>query len=71
MLVWSLILGFAGDVKTRSITAFQRTYQTATNQTIVRSSFYDRFIPELRDHLTRARGGRGPLHDRTATHPVP
>lgn len=51
MLVWSLILGFAGGGETRSIAAFQRTYQTATNQTVVRSSFYDRLTPELRDLL--------------------
>jgi len=44
-------LGFAVDGETRSIAAFQRVYQTATNQTVVRSSFYDRFTPELRDLL--------------------
>ena len=76
MLVWSLILGFAVDGETRSIAAFQRAYQTATNHSVVRSSFYDRFTPELRDLL------RGFLvhaieevydspHSRTATHPVP
>ena len=52
MLVWSLILGFAVDGETRSIAAFQRAYQTATNQSVVRSSFYDRFTPELRDLLS-------------------
>lgn len=52
MLVWSLILGYAVDSETRSIAAFQRTYQTATNQTVFRSSFYDRFTPELRDLLS-------------------
>ena len=49
MLVWSLILGFAVDGETRSIAAFQRAYQTATNQKLARSSFYERFTPELRD----------------------
>ncbi len=52
MLVWSLILGFAVDGETRSIAAFQRAYQTATNQIVVRSSFYDRLTPELRDLLS-------------------
>jgi putative transposase len=52
MLVWSLILGFAVDGETRSIAAFQRAYQTSTNQTMVRSSFYDRFTPELGDLLS-------------------
>jgi len=52
MLVWSLILGFAVDGETRSIAAFQRAYQNATNQTVARSSFYDRFTPELRDLLS-------------------
>ncbi|MXV63954.1 IS4 family transposase, partial [Natronorubrum sp. JWXQ-INN-674] len=52
MLVWSLIMGFAVDGETRSIASFQRVYQTATNQTVVRSSFYDRFTPELRDLLS-------------------
>ena len=51
MLVWSLILGFAVDGETRSIAAFQRTYQAATNQTIARSSFYDRFTPALGELL--------------------
>jgi hypothetical protein len=39
MLVWSLILGFAVDGEDRSIAAFQRTYEAATNQTVARSSF--------------------------------
>ena len=46
MLVWALILGFAVNGETRSIAAFQRVNQTATNQTVARSSFYDRFTPE-------------------------
>jgi putative transposase len=62
LLVWSLILGFAVNGETRSIAAFQRVYQTATNQTVARSSFYDRFTPELRDLLSdllaRARRSR-------------
>lgn|GEM_PF-6932025 len=39
ILVWSLILGFAVEGETRPIAVFQRAYQTATNQTVVRSSF--------------------------------
>ena len=52
MLVWSLILGFAVDGEDRSIATFQRAYQATTNQTIARSSFYDRFTPQLRDLLS-------------------
>jgi len=52
MLVWSLILFFAVNGETRSITAFQRVYQTATNQTVFRSSFYDHFTPQLCDLLS-------------------
>jgi putative transposase len=52
MLIWSFILGFVVDGETRSIAAFQRAYQTATNQTVFRSSFYDRFTPELGDLLS-------------------
>jgi len=52
MLVWSLILGFAVDGETRSIAAFQRAYQTATNQKVSRSSFYDRFTPEFHNLLS-------------------
>jgi IS4 transposase len=52
MLVWSLIVGFDVDGKTRSIAAFQRVYQTATNKKVSRSSFYDRFTPQLRDLLS-------------------
>ena len=47
MLVWSLILGFAVDGEARTIAGFQRAYSTATNQTVARSSFYDRFTPAL------------------------
>jgi len=52
MLVWSLILGFAVDGEYRSIAAFQRAYQATMNQTVARSSFYDRFTPQLRDLLS-------------------
>ena len=52
MLVWSVILGFAVDGEDRSIATFQRAYQATTNQTIARSSFYDRFTPQLRDLLS-------------------
>ena len=52
MLVRSLILGFAVDGETHSIAAFQRVYQTTTNQIVSRSSFYDRFTPQLRNLLS-------------------
>jgi hypothetical protein len=47
MLVWTLIMGFAVDGEARTIAGFQRAYSAATNQTIARSSFYDRFTPAL------------------------
>jgi hypothetical protein len=47
MLVWTLIMGFAVDGEARSIAGFQRAYSAATNQTVARSSFYDRFTPAL------------------------
>ena len=46
-LVWTLILGFAVDGEARTIAGFQRAYSAATNQTLSRSSFYDRFTPAL------------------------
>ena len=46
-LVWTLILGFAIDGEARTIAGFQRAYSAATNQTLSRSSFYDRFTPAL------------------------
>ena len=47
MLVWTLIVGFAVDGEARTIAGFQRAYSAATNQTVARSSFYDRFTPAL------------------------
>ena len=47
MLVWTLIMGFAVAGEARTIAGFQRAYSTATNQTVARSSFYDRFTPTL------------------------
>ena len=47
MLVWTLIMGFAVDGEARTIAGFQRAYSAATNQTVARSSFYDRFTPAL------------------------
>jgi IS4 transposase len=52
MLVWALILGFAVDGEDRSIAAFQRTYQVVTDDSVARSSFYDRFTLQLRDLLS-------------------
>jgi hypothetical protein len=47
MLVWTLITGFAVDREARTIAGFQRAYSAATNQTVARSSFYDRFTLAL------------------------
>jgi len=47
MLVWTLIMGFAVDGEACTIAGFQRVYSAATNQTVARSSFYDRFTPAL------------------------
>jgi len=47
MLVWTLIMGFAVDGEARTIASFQRAYSAVTNQTVARSSFYDRFTPAL------------------------
>ncbi|PHQ44267.1 IS4 family transposase [Halorubrum sp. C3] len=47
MLVWTLIMGFAVDSEARTIAGFQRADSAATNQTVARSSFYDRFTPAL------------------------
>jgi IS4 transposase len=52
MLVWTLIVGFAVDGEARSIAGFQRAYSAATNQTVARSSFYDRFTPALGELLS-------------------
>ena len=52
MLVWTLIVGFAVAGESRSIAGFQRAYSAATNQTLARSSFYERFTPALRDLLS-------------------
>jgi len=46
-LVWTLIMGFAVDSEARIIAGFQRAFSGATNQTLSRSSFYDRFTPVL------------------------
>ena len=40
-------MGFAVDGEARTIAGFQRAYSAATNQTVARSSFYDRFTPAL------------------------
>jgi putative transposase len=45
-LVWTLILGFQEGTR-RSIVALHWAYQKATGQSLARSSFYDRFTPQL------------------------
>jgi len=52
MLVWTLAVGFAVGGETRSIADYRRAYNAATNQSIVASSFYDRFTQSLSDLLT-------------------
>ena len=43
---WTLVLGF-GVGSARKISALRRAYQRSTGTTLVPSSFYDRFNPEL------------------------
>ena len=45
-LVWTLVLGFQTGSQ-RTITALQWAYQKAAEHTLSRSSFYDRFTPQL------------------------
>lgn len=47
VLVWTLIVGFAVGGEARSIAAYRRTYNGATGQNLVASSFYDRFTTQL------------------------
>ena len=47
MLVWTLVVGFAVGGESRSIAGYRRAYEAATDQTLVPSSFYDRFTEEL------------------------
>ena len=47
MLVWTLVVGFAVGGEARSIAGYRRAYEAATDQTLVPSSFYDRFTEEL------------------------
>jgi IS4 transposase len=53
-----MIVGFAVGGEARSIAAYRRTYNGATGQNLVASSFYDRFTEQLeqllRDLLDRA-----------------
>lgn len=53
MLVWTLAVGFAIGGETRSIADYRRAYNAATNQSVVASSFYDRFTENLQDLLSR------------------
>ena len=52
MLVWTLAVGFAVGGETRSIADYRRAYNAATNQSIVASSFYDRFTENLHELLS-------------------
>ena len=45
-LVWTLVLGFQEGAR-RSISSLHWAYRKATGQTLSRSSFYDRFTPQL------------------------
>ena len=47
MLVWTLVVGLAVGGEARSIAGYRRAYEAATDQTLVPSSFYDRFTEEL------------------------
>ena len=53
MVVWTLAVGFAVGGETRSIADYRRAYNAATNQSIVASSFYDRFTENLHDLLSQ------------------
>jgi len=63
-LFWTLILGFGTGLQ-RSIAELHREFQQATGVKIVRSSFYDRFTPQLTDFL------RAVLSWATSTHSEP
>ena len=52
MLMWTLAGGFAVGGETRSIADYRRAYNAATNQSIVASSFYDRFTENLQKFLS-------------------
>ena len=52
MLVWTLAVGFAVGGETRSIADYRRAYNAATNQSIIASSFYDRFTENLHELLS-------------------
>ena len=43
---WTLVLGFATG-RERQIAGMRRAYQASTGQSLVPSSFYDRFTPPL------------------------
>jgi putative transposase len=47
---WTLLLGFAVGGK-RQIAGFRRAYESSTGDTLVPSSFYDRFTPALTKFL--------------------
>jgi IS4 transposase len=51
ILVWTVIVGLAVGGEARSIVAYRRTYNGATGQNLVASSFYDRFTKQLERFL--------------------
>ncbi|WP_318569943.1 IS4 family transposase [Salinigranum marinum] len=51
VLVWTMVVGFAVGGEARSIAAYRRTYNGATGQNLVASSFYDRFTAQLEQLL--------------------
>jgi hypothetical protein len=53
MLVWTFAVGFAVGGETRFIADYRRAYNAATNQSVVASSFYDRFTESLQNLPSR------------------
>lgn len=53
MFVKTLAVGFAVDDEIRFIAEDRRTYNAATNRSIVASSFYDRFTENFQSLLSR------------------
>lgn len=47
VLVWTLIIGLAVGGEARSISGYRCTYNGATAQNLVASSFYDRFTTQI------------------------
>jgi len=45
-MLWTVLLGF-GSGRERTLAGLRRTYERVTGKSLVPSSFYDRFSPEL------------------------